>query len=274
MDAETPAPDLQALLDLAVDVATRAGTLLIDGIDRMRTAVGTKSTRTDMVSEMDHAAERLIADALGAARPHDAVVGEEGTDAEGDSGVRWVFDPLDGTTNYLYGFPSWGVSIAAEVDGAAAVGVVHDPTHGETFTARRGAGAWCNGRPLRVEGAPDLATALVGTGFAYDSRRRAEQAALLAHVLPAVRDIRRAGAAALDLCWVALGRLDAFYEQGLAPWDWAAGTLVAAEAGAVVGVLEDGTRVVAPPHLYGPLCEVLTRRRGRPRAGTARGRPS
>ena len=202
--------DLTPLLDLAVDVATRSGALLLDGIGRVRSTVETKSTRTDMVSEMDHASEHLIASALRGARPDDGFLGEEGTSTTGSTGVRWVFDPLDGTTNYLYGFPSWGVSIAAEVDGTVMVGVVHDPVHGETFTAVQGAGAWCNGERLRVAGAPELATALVGTGFSYDAVERGRQAALLARLLPAVRDVRRAGAAALDLCWVALGRLDAF----------------------------------------------------------------
>ena len=245
--------DLDALLALAVDVARRAGALLLEGADRVRTTVETKSTRTDMVTEMDRSSERLLAGALRAARPDDAILGEEGTTSAGTSGVRWVVDPLDGTTNYLYGIPAWAVSVAAEVDGTTVVGVVHDAVHDETFTAVRGAGAWCNGAPLRVEGAPDLATALVGTGFSYDAARRGEQAAVLARVLPAVRDVRRPGAAALDLCWVALGRLDAFYEQGLAPWDSAAGTLVAAEAGAVVDLLDDGTWLAAPAHLYQPL---------------------
>jgi myo-inositol-1(or 4)-monophosphatase len=248
--------DLTPLLGLAVDVAARAGGVLLDGLGRVRSTVETKSTRTDMVTEMDHASERLIASALRAARPGDGFLGEEGTSSTGSTGVRWVFDPLDGTTNYLYGFPCWAVSIAAEVDGEVVVGVVHDPLHGETFTAVRGAGAQCNGQLLRVEGAPELATALVGTGFSYDAVERGRQAALLARVLPAVRDVRRAGAAALDLCWVALGRLDAFYEWGLAPWDHAAGSLVASEAGAVVDVL-DGTHIAAAPHLYEPLRELL-----------------
>ena len=229
----------------------------MEGAGRVRTTVETKSTRTDMVTEMDRSSERLLVGVLQAARPDDAVLGEEGSASAGTSGVRWVVDPLDGTTNYLYGIPAWAVSVAAEVDGVSVVGVVHDPVHAETFTAVRGEGAWCNGAVLRVEGAADLATSLVGTGFSYDAARRGEQAALLARVLPSVRDIRRAGAAAMDLCWVALGRLDAFYERGLAPWDWAAGSLVAEEAGAVVSMLADGTWVAAPPHLYGPLCELL-----------------
>ncbi|HVF74398.1 MAG TPA: inositol monophosphatase family protein [Acidimicrobiales bacterium] len=249
--------DLQPLLELAVDVAHRAGALLLDGLDSVRTTVETKSTRTDMVTEMDRASERLVVTALREARPDDALLGEEGTSSGGTSGVRWVVDPLDGTTNYLYGFPAWAVSVAAEVEGASAVGVVHDPVHGETFTAVRGQGAWCNGERLAVAGAPDLATALVGTGFSYDAVRRGEQAALLARVLPVVRDIRRAGAAALDLCWVGLGRLDAFFERGLAPWDSAAGSLVAAEAGALVEQLPDGTWVAAAPQLFEPLRALL-----------------
>jgi myo-inositol-1(or 4)-monophosphatase len=245
------------LLDLAVDVAARAGALLLEGLGGVRTTVDTKSTRTDMVTEMDHASERLIAAALRDARPDDGFLGEEGTSSAGTTGVRWVFDPLDGTTNYLYGIPAWCVSIAAEVDGSVAVGVVHDPVHAETFTAVRGSGAWCNGQRLRVGGAAELATALVSTGFAYDAAERGRQAALLARVLPAVRDVRRAGAAALDLAWTALGRVDAFYERGLMPWDWAAGALIAAEAGAVVETLDDGTHLAAPPQLYEPLLALL-----------------
>ena len=249
--------DLQPLLDLAVDVARRAGALLLDGLADVRTTVETKSTRTDMVTEMDRSSERLVAGALRAARPDDAILGEEGTSSGGTSGVRWVVDPLDGTTNYLYGFPAWAVSVAAERDGESVVGVVHDALHDETFTAVRGGGAWCNGVPLRVTGAPDLATALVGTGFSYDAADRGRQAAVLARVLPAVRDVRRAGAAALDLSWVGLGRLDAFFERGLAPWDAAAGSLIASEAGALVRRFEDGTWVAAAPQLFEPLCALL-----------------
>jgi myo-inositol-1(or 4)-monophosphatase len=202
------------LLALAVELAEAAGTLLLEGRDQVRTTVETKTTRTDMVTEMDRASESYIAAALRERRPGDALLGEEGTAAPGVTGVRWVVDPLDGTTNYLYGLPTFGVSIAAEIDGLAVAGVVHDPVVGETFAAARGQGASLNGIPLTVEGAPDLATALVGTGFSYDAAERGRQAALLRRVLPAVRDIRRVGAAAVDLCWVAAGRLDAFYERG------------------------------------------------------------
>ncbi len=192
-----------------------------------------------MVSDADRASEALIVSGILAARPDDAILAEEGAARAGTSGVRWVIDPLDGTTNYLYGIPAWVVSIAAEVDGVVEVGVVADPSHGEVFSAVRGeamarSGAWCNGVPISVSGATVLATSLIGTGFAYRSARRAEQALALPRLLPAVRDVRRLGAAALDLCLVACGRLDGYFETGLQPWDMAAGVLIAAMAGAVV----------------------------------------
>ncbi|MGI8685423.1 MAG: inositol monophosphatase family protein [Acidimicrobiales bacterium] len=251
-------PDAAALLDLAMRAALAAGVLLRDGQASAPTDVSTKTSLTDMVSELDRASEALIAGMILKARPDDAILGEEGgLTGAGTSGVRWVVDPLDGTTNYLYGYPAWAVSIAAEVDGVVMAGVVHDPTHGETFSALRNHGSWCNGRRLAVGGAPSLATALVGTGFGYDADVRARQGLEVSWVLPRVRDIRRGGAAALDLCWVALGRLDAYYERGLQPWDWAAGMLVAGEAGAVVTVLDDGTAVVAAPQLHQPLVDLL-----------------
>jgi myo-inositol-1(or 4)-monophosphatase len=256
------APDLPALRDLAVDLATDAGRLLVSGLDRTRTDVATKSSATDMVTEMDRAAEALITSALAERRPDDGLLGEEGSQRAGTSGVRWLIDPLDGTTNYLYAFPAFAVSIAAEVDGAVAVGVVRDPLHDETFAAVRGEGAFCNDRRLAVGGPPTLATALVATGFAYTPERRAHQARVLTHVLPAVRDIRRAGSAALDLCAVAMGRVDAYYERGMGPWDFAAGAFIAHEAGAWVGDLDGGppsTDIVlaAPPHLAAPLRDLL-----------------
>ncbi|HEX4979977.1 MAG TPA: inositol monophosphatase family protein [Acidimicrobiales bacterium] len=256
-DAPTGVPSPAALAALAADVAREAGALLTERQAWRRTSVDTKSTGTDMVTEVDRASESLIAARLGAARPADGILGEEGTEVATSSGVRWICDPLDGTTNYLYGVPFFNVSIAAEVDGTIVAGVVHDPVHDETYSATRGGGARCNGRPLRVNGPPGLSTALVGTGFSYDPERRAVQASILPRLLPEVRDIRRAGAAALDLCWVAAGRLDAYYEWGLAPWDWAAGSLVAAEAGATVRRLPDGTTVAAPAHLYEALVRVI-----------------
>jgi myo-inositol-1(or 4)-monophosphatase len=260
--APDPAAQDAALLALAEDLARRAGAL----VQRLRVgAVGgptTKSSLTDYVTEADRAAERSIIDGIVAARPGDAVLGEESDARSGTSGVRWLVDPIDGTTNYVYGIPAYAVSIAAERDGQMVAGVVHDPVAGSTFAARRGAGATCNGAPIACSQRADLGTALVGTGFAYLAERRAQQAGVLLRVLPRVRDIRRMGSAALDLCSVACGRLDAYYERGLQPWDLAAGWLIAVEAGAVVGDLRGGDpsgehTVAAPPALFGKLVELL-----------------
>ena len=161
--------DPHDLVAVAVEAARAAGRLLLDGLDRVSTAAETKTSATDMVTELDRSSEALLARSLLGARPDDAFLGEEGTAGTGTTGVRWVVDPLDGTTNYVYGFPSWAVSIAAEVEGRVEVGVVHDPTHDDMFTAVRGAGSWRNRQPLQVAGPPDLATALVATGFSYDA---------------------------------------------------------------------------------------------------------
>lgn len=235
-----PGIDVDELLGIAVRLGQEAGDLLVGALGRTRAEVTTKTSGTDMVSEVDRASERLIVDALRSARPGDAILGEEGGSHLGTSGVRWIIDPLDGTTNFLYGFPAFTVSIAAEVDGRPEVGAVVDPLRRETFAARRGRGATCNGAPIRCSAREELATALVATGFGYDAERRRAQAEVLASVLPATRDIRRAGAASLDLCWVGCARVDAYYEQGLQPWDFAAGALIADEAGATVGGLAGG----------------------------------
>ena len=212
-----------------------------------------------MVSDADRDAEALIRDLLAAERPEDGMLGEEGADEESRSGRRWVVDPLDGTTNYLYRFPSWCVSVALEDGEGAAVGVVHDPLRGESFTAVRGEGACLDGTSITVSGADSLGSALVATGFGYDSERRAMQAGVLTRVLPAVRDVRRAGAAALDLCMVACGRLDGYYERGLHAWDWAAGSLIAAEAGATVRPLagEPFGLIAASPAIAGELARLV-----------------
>jgi myo-inositol-1(or 4)-monophosphatase len=254
-------PDPEELLGLAEPIAAQAAALLRAGRAHARSEVDTKTTLTDMVTEVDRASERLVADAIRAARPDDAILGEEGTADTGTTGVRWVIDPLDGTTNYLYGLPAYAVSIGVEVDGEAVAGVVVDAARDETFTAVRGGGARLDGRPIACSTSDRLATALVGTGFGYDAARRARQGAVVAQVLPLVRDIRRVGAAALDLCWVAAGRLDAYYETGTQPWDTAAGALIAAEAGAVLGDLRGGPpgrcTLAAGPGLFGPLRVLL-----------------
>ena len=254
--------DPQALLDLAVDVAQRAGRLLLEGRPERVAVTATKSSPTDVVTAMDTAAERLITDALRAVRPDDGLLGEEGASGEGTSGVRWVIDPIDGTVNYLYGLPAWAVSIAAEVDGEAVAGVVSVPPLGETFTGLRGGGAARNGQPLRLGPPPPLDRALIATGFGYDAGRRAAQARVLAGVLPRVRDIRRGGSAALDLCSVACGRVDGYYERGTQRWDVAAGALIVGEAGGRVGGLHGAALspdlvVAAPPGLFEPLHDLL-----------------
>ena len=232
--------DLEALARLAVEVAEGAGELLAGRLHDVRTTVEHKSSATDMVTEVDRAVEAFVVDRLRSARPDDGFLGEEGASEPGTSGVRWIIDPLDGTTNYLYAFPAFTVSIAAEVDGVLAVGAVRDPSHAETFHAWRGGGAWCNGVALGDDSPPELGAALVATGFSYTSERRAWQAAVVAELMADIRDVRRAGAASLDLCWVAAGRVDVFFERGLAPWDYAAGSVIASEAGAEVTDLDSG----------------------------------
>jgi myo-inositol-1(or 4)-monophosphatase len=275
--------DPGALLRIAVDAAGEAGRLLASWRgDERPEVIDTKSSPTDVVTEMDRRSEALITKRIRAIRPGDTVLGEEGgqtlggvrygLDAAGDGGrVRWVVDPLDGTVNYLYGLPDWAVSIAAEVDGAILVGVVEVPRFGETFTAVAGQGAWLrrdqNREPaiaLRCNSGVALGQALVGTGFGYDPRRRRVQGEIVAALLPRVRDIRRAGSAAVDLCSVAAGRLDAFFERGLNYWDYAAGGLIAREAGAAVGGLSGRAEstsmtIAAGPDLFRQLDDFLTR---------------
>jgi myo-inositol-1(or 4)-monophosphatase len=247
------------LLVIALDAAHEAGRLLAAWRTGGRPEVAdTKSSPTDVVTEMDRRAEALITKRIRAARPGDAILAEEsgqseGGQSEGGQGdgrhseggqVRWIVDPLDGTVNYLYGLPDWAVSIAAEVEGIIVVGVVDVPRRGETFIAVQGQGAWLHstdkqdgGVRLRCTSGVQLGQALVGTGFGYEAGRRRVQGEVLAALLPQVRDIRRAGSAAADLCSVAAGRLDAFYERGLNYWDHAAGGLIASEAGATVAGL-------------------------------------
>ena len=273
------------LLVIAVGAALEAGQLLASKEGRVEVAA-TKSSPTDVVTEMDGRAEELIRARILVARPDDAILGEEGGQVDGaaDAPARWVVDPLDGTVNYLYGLHDWAVSIAAEVDERIVAGAVYVPMRGELFTAVRGEGAWLESTrgsgtsgtpgesaipdstferiPLRCRPGVPLDQALVATGFGYRAERRTVQGEVVAALLPRIRDIRRNGVASVDLCAVAAGRLDGYYERGLNYWDYAAGALIAAEAGAVVGDSRGGPpstsmTVAAGPGLFGPLRDAL-----------------
>jgi myo-inositol-1(or 4)-monophosphatase len=245
-------------------------------LERARTgrerSVSSKSTPTDLVSEADLASERAIRALLAKRRPEDGFVGEEGGSEDGTSGLEWVVDPLDGTVNFLFGIPQWCVSVAVR-DGAGGAsstlaGAVYDPNRGELFTATRDGGARMSGPgdagaiELRGSERGDLATAMVATGFAYDAKVRAAQASVLARAIPRVRDIRRAGSAALDLAWTAAGRFDAYFERTVKPWDIAAGALICERAGLRVLDMEEHEDLpygilAAPEALAGPLLELV-----------------
>ena len=277
--------EARELLVIAVGAALEAGQLLASKEGRVEVAA-TKSSPTDVVTEMDGRAEELIRARILVARPDDAILGEEGGQVEGaaDAPARWVVDPLDGTVNYLYGLHDWAVSIAAEVDHQIVAGAVYVPMRGELFTAVRGEGAWLESTrgsgtaggpgesaipdstferiPLRCRPGVPLDQALIATGFGYRAQRRTVQGEVVAALLPRIRDIRRNGVASVDLCAVAAGRVDGYYERGLNYWDYAAGALIAAEAGAVVGDSKGGPpspsmTVAAGPGLFGPLRDAL-----------------
>lgn len=254
------------LAELALGIAREAAELLLAGSTEAA-AVATKSSAHDVVTQKDRESETLIRRRIAAARPGDQVLGEEQGTVGAASDVRWIVDPLDGTVNYLYGIPSWAVSIGIERAGVPVAGVVVAPALGEEYLGVAGRGSWVisgsQRHRLAVSGLTNLADALVGTGFGYVAERRAHQGAVVAALLPQVRDIRRVGAAAVDLCWVARGRLDAHYERGLQPWDRSAGSLIAAEAGAVVAGLpgrpaSDELAIVATPGVYDALAAELT----------------
>jgi myo-inositol-1(or 4)-monophosphatase len=266
--------DPDKLLELAVALAREAAALVLDRPADLEAVA--KATPTDAVTVTDRASERLILAGLAAVRPADAVVAEESgiTGSATRTGVRWYVDPLDGTVNYLYDLPQYAVSIAAEVDGDVVAGVVLDVANGDAYTATRSGGAYCNGRRLACRAESDPALALVATGFSYDADRRAVQGEVLRAVLPAVRDIRRMGAAALDLCAVAAGRVDAYFEEWLKPWDWAAGALIAEEAGARTGTVGGGplassTALAANPRLYPAIEAMLAAAAAAAAAGSA-----
>jgi myo-inositol-1(or 4)-monophosphatase len=236
-----------ALKDVAVKVAQEAAELVRHARNSMvageRVRVETKSSDTDVVTAVDHASEELIRRRLEQLRPGEPVLGEEGggvthaASAEGNSDpVTWVVDPIDGTVNFLYGSPVFAVSVAAQVAGVSVAGAVVEPVSGRCWSASRGDGAWLDGRRLTVSAPERLELTMVGTGFSYQAERRARQARLVAQLLDRVRDVRRPGSGALDLCAVAAGWTDSYFEHGLHRWDWAAGALIAAEAGAVVSL--------------------------------------
>jgi len=280
--------DPHRLLGLAIAVAREAGEMLADQHGRPA-VVGTKSSPTDVVTEMDQAAERLIRSRILAERPDDAILGEEGGQIGGEAPVRWIVDPLDGTVNYLYGLPDWAVSIAAEAGGRVVAGVVCVPPRDALFGAAVGAGAWRSSlagltraasgayrpdpyewgeahppgsQPLSCTADVPLSHALIATGFGYERARRLVQGQVLSALLPRVRDIRRNGACSVDLCSVAAGNVDGYYERGVQYWDVAAGTLIAREAGAVVGGLAGrpagpAMTISAGPALFTELHDLL-----------------
>lgn len=249
---------------IALDAAGLAAQRRREGVE----VAATKSSLVDVVTQADRDVEQLIRDRIAEARPDDAILGEEGGATGGSSGTTWVVDPIDGTVNYLYGIPHYAVSIAV-VEGdpdpltwTALAGVVVNPATGELFTAARGGGARLDDRPIRVADPVPLSQALVATGFAYDAATRGRQGEVVARLLPQVRDIRRNGTASLDLSFVATGRLNAYFERTLSPWDHAAGALIAEEAGGVVRGL-NGARpsrdfiIAGHPDVVGPLEELL-----------------
>jgi myo-inositol-1(or 4)-monophosphatase len=242
------------LLDLARRVGAEAAALLMDRPPAFE--IEEKSTAIDIVTQMDKKAETFIVQSILAARPDDGMIGEEGADIESKSGITWVIDPLDGTVNYFYGLPGWNVSIAAKDKDGSVVGVVTAPTINSTWWASRGGGAFFNDSKIKANEPVELNRAFIGTGFQYDVSHRHRQIENVGRMLPLIRDIRRNGAAAVDICSVAMGALDAYFEDGLKEWDWAAASLVATEAGAKFGLYGQApymTTLTAGPTLYAEL---------------------
>lgn len=260
-------PDLlDELHDIAIAAGHEAAAVALEGQRTGVAVLATKSSAVDVVTEWDRRSEALLVDRILSQRPDDGIVGEEGADHVGETGVRWIIDPIDGTVNYLYGQPSWAVSVAAEIDGVVVVGVVVAPVLGETYVAVKGRGARLHDavgvRTLRANDPVELPAALVGTGFGYTADRRRSQGQVLAGLIPQVRDVRRLGACSVDLCHVAAGRLDGYYERGLNSWDLAAGGLVATEAGARVeglhgAMASDDLLVAAGTRLFPALHDAL-----------------
>lgn len=243
------------LLDLALGIAHQAGELLMKR--PLTFEVTSKSVAIDIATQMDRDSEKLIVDSLLAARGDDGIIGEEGSSRSSTSGITWVIDPVDGTVNYLYGLPGWSVSIAAKDDEGVLVGVVHSPSIGSTWTAIRGGGAFFNGQPIHCNDPIALNRALIGTGFVYDVNMRQGQGKVVAALLPQIRDIRRMGSAAVDICYVAMGAFDGYFEMGLKEWDLAAAQLVATESGARISTDSSDVTCCAGPTLYPRLIEAL-----------------
>lgn len=248
----------QELLELAEKLGAEAAALLMKRPPAFE--ISSKSTAIDIATQMDVAAEKFIVDSILAARPDDGIIGEEGSERPSKSGITWVIDPLDGTVNYVYGLPGWNVSIAAKDIDGPIVGVVTAPTINSTWRATRGGGAFYNGHKISCNDPIELDRALIATGFQYDVANRVSQMEDLAKLVPVARDVRRNGAAAVDFCHVAMGAIDGFYESGLKEWDWAAGGLIAQEAGAIFtqhGSAPLQTSIVAGPSLHASLQKIL-----------------
>lgn len=255
-----PLPD--ELLDVAQGLARRAGKMALSGRKSGLQSVDTKTTQTDMVTEFDRASEAMIYEGLRTMRPNDSIVGEEGASHVGTSGVTWYVDPIDGTTNFLYDIPLWAVSIGAKDADSAIAGAVYVAGADEMFTATREGGAWRDGTRISCNEPARLATALVATGFSYAAEARTVQAERVSRMVHRVRDIRRFGAAAVDMCYVACGRLDAYFEENLHEWDIAAGDLIAREAGCLTGDFAGGPirpeqTLTAGPSLFEPLRRLI-----------------
>lgn len=248
----------QDLLELATKIGSEAAALLMKRPPAFE--ISSKSTAIDIATQMDVAAEKFIVESILAARPDDGIIGEEGSERPSKSGITWVIDPLDGTVNYVYGLPGWNVSIAAKDLEAPIVGVVTAPTINSTWWATRGGGAFYNGHKISCNDPIELDRALIATGFQYDVANRVSQMEDLAKLVPIARDVRRNGAAAVDFCHVAMGAIDGFYESGLKEWDWAAGGLIAQEAGAIFtqhGIAPLQTSIVAGQSLHSLLQKIL-----------------
>lgn len=252
--------DARDLLELAEHAARAAGNELLRRSGHIE-GLATKSSATDPVSDADRASEALLRRLLLSERPHDGMLGEEGTSKPAESGITWVVDPLDGTVNYLYGLPGWSVSVAADDADGTRVGVVLQPTTGQAYTGIRGEGAWLDGRPIQVNDPVPVDHALVTTGFSYLPERRVAAARLISELMRHIRDIRRIGSAALDLCFVAAGMADAYLEEDANRWDWAAGSLIVREAGGITTrVTPTGGRsglLAAGPALHPELSRLL-----------------